>query len=325
MAFVDDDEVEEVWPVLTEHVGVGRGQRLINAEIHVPALAGVTAADLVAGIAEGREHLGHGVIDQDVAIREEQDFGAAVFTRAVPFAVPQLPANLEGHIGLARAGGQRGEDAFLAHQNRLDHALDGNLLVVTRHLAGGQIEGLQQVLCPILRQVCCTGQAGEQLIGCGVTIYLLLGAGGVVDLDDAVAVGGVGELEAKDFSVLAGLLHAGFSGQSDLFGFHHGQRIVATVVQQVVGPLLLAAPHLAARDDDAAVGEAALLADGAGGIGPTRLNQLGRDEFATGVSFGHHTVSHRHLSLSQSIKILKLVASATGAISRALFFSATKP
>ena len=300
MALVDDDEVEKIRAVLAEHVGGGGRKRLIDAEIHVPALAGVAATDLVPGIAEGREHLGHGVIDQDVAIREEQDFGAAVFTRAVPFAVPQLPANLEGHIGLARAGGQRGEDAFLPQQDGLNHALDGDALVVTRHLAGDQIERLQQVLGSLMRQLCGAGQAGEQFLRRGIAFHLALGAGGVVDLNDAVAVGGVGELETEDFGVLACLLNTGFSGQTNLLGFNHGQRVVAAVVQQVVGTFLLTAPHLAARDDDATVGEAALLADGTGRIAPARLDQSWRDEFAASVCFGHYAVSHRHPPLSRS-------------------------
>src|SRR5690606_8735628 len=49
MAFVDDDQIEEVRPVLAEYVFVGGGQRLIDAEVHVPALAHLATSDLVAG------------------------------------------------------------------------------------------------------------------------------------------------------------------------------------------------------------------------------------------------------------------------------------
>ena len=61
-------------------------------------------------------------------------------------------------------------------------------------------------------------QAGKQFGGCGVALHLALGAGGVVDLDDAMTVGGVGKLEAKNLRVLARLLHAGFSRQTDFLG-----------------------------------------------------------------------------------------------------------
>ena len=156
------------------------------------------------------------------------------------------------------------------------------------------------MLASILRQVRGAGQAGEQLIRRGVAIHLTLGARGVVDFDDAMTVGCVGELEAEDFCVLACLLNTGFSGQTNLLGFNHGQRVIAAVVQQVVGTFLLTAPHLAARDDDATVGEAALLADGTGRIAPACLDQPGRDEFTTSVRLGHYAVSHRHPSLSRS-------------------------
>jgi hypothetical protein len=144
-------------------------------KVHVPALADIAASYLVAGIAERREHLGHRVIDQDVAIGQEQNLRAAVLARAVPATAPELPANLEGHAGLAGAGGQRGEDALLAEQNRLDHAVDGNLLVVAWHLAGCQVEGLQQMR----RRPGAGGrrrQTGEQFVGRGVAFDLALGA-----------------------------------------------------------------------------------------------------------------------------------------------------
>ncbi|MNG14772.1 hypothetical protein D3C84_985520 [compost metagenome] len=68
MTFIDDDEIEEIGPVLTEHVFVGSAQRLVDAEVHIPALANITTSNLVASIAKGREHFGHRVIDQDVAV-----------------------------------------------------------------------------------------------------------------------------------------------------------------------------------------------------------------------------------------------------------------
>ena len=62
--------------------------------------------------------------------------GPAVFAGAVPAGVPELPADLEGDDGLAGAGGHGEQDAPLALQDGLDGAVDGDLLVVARGLAG---------------------------------------------------------------------------------------------------------------------------------------------------------------------------------------------
>ena len=318
MAFVDDDQIEEVRPVLAEHVFVGGGQRLIDAEVHVPALAHVAPGDLVAGIAKRREHLGHRVIDQDVAVGQEQDLRAAVFACAVdprhpwrgpcgrtacvqicsrricPAAVPQLPAELKRHAGLASAGGQGGEHALLAEQDGLDHAVDRDLLVVARHLAGDQVEGFEQVGRGGIRQRRCRRQPLPEFGRCGEAIHLALGADGVVDLDDTVAVGGIGELEAENLGVLSGLLHPGFRRQPQFLGLHDGQWIVAPVVQQVVRTFLPATAHATAGDDDAAIGEGALLADHVRRAAPSGLHQLWRDQLPTGVGLGHDLGRCRH-------------------------------
>ena len=88
MAFVDDDQIEEVRAVLAEYVFAGRAQGLVDAEVHIPALADVAPGDLVAGITERRKHLGHRVINQNIAVGQEQDLRTAIFARAIPAAVP---------------------------------------------------------------------------------------------------------------------------------------------------------------------------------------------------------------------------------------------
>ena len=85
----------------------------------------------MACIAEGGEHSGHRVVDQEVAVGEEQDLGTTILTTAVPAAVPQLPADLESDAGLAGTCGERGQNAFLPEQNRLDDALNGDCLLYT--------------------------------------------------------------------------------------------------------------------------------------------------------------------------------------------------
>ncbi|MNJ36009.1 hypothetical protein D3C77_307800 [compost metagenome] len=68
MALVNDDQVEEVRTVLTEHVSSCSGKCLVDAKAHIPALAGVIACDFVSSITEGSEHLSHWVIDQNIAV-----------------------------------------------------------------------------------------------------------------------------------------------------------------------------------------------------------------------------------------------------------------
>ena len=108
MTFIDDDEIEKVGTVLPEHIGAGGGQRLVDSEIHIPALTGVAASNLVPSVAKGCEHLGHRVVNQDVAVSQKQNLRSAVLSGPVPAAVPQLPADLESDAGLAGASGQGG-------------------------------------------------------------------------------------------------------------------------------------------------------------------------------------------------------------------------
>lgn len=54
--------------------------------------------------------------------------------------------------------------------------------------------------------------------------------------------------------------------------FHDSQWIVASEVQQIIGTFLLAAPHATARDDDAAVGKRARLADKVRRAAPSHID-----------------------------------------------------
>ena len=56
--------------------------------------------------------------------------GVGFAGRQVPAAVKQLPGDLKGDGGLARAGGQRQQDAVAAGGDGFQHPLDGDVLVV---------------------------------------------------------------------------------------------------------------------------------------------------------------------------------------------------
>jgi hypothetical protein len=79
---------------------------------------------------ERPEVVDHGLVDQDVAIGQEQD------ALCLGAALPQPPDDLEGGVGLAGAGGHDQQHAVLAARNGLDRAVDGVELVVARRLAG---------------------------------------------------------------------------------------------------------------------------------------------------------------------------------------------
>ena len=143
MAFVDDDEVEEVRRILAE---IGRGVPVLWGAAHEgledrEEQAGVLGhLAFLADVGRLDAHhriLGKGgegvvrLVGQDVAIGQEQDARPARwFAAQVPTAVEELPGNLKSDEGLARAGSQGEQDAGIFRCNGLHHPLDGNVLVV---------------------------------------------------------------------------------------------------------------------------------------------------------------------------------------------------
>ena len=149
-----------------------------------------------------------GLVGEDVAVGEEQDARAAVrFAAQVPAAVEQLPGDLEGDEGLARAGGQRQQDAVAASGDGLQHALDGDVLVVAAlEIAAPVLEGDggEAVAPGVLLG---KGQVPE-FVGRRVAGQFAFGALLHVDAVDALAVGGVGEADGELAGVVLGLRHA---------------------------------------------------------------------------------------------------------------------
>jgi hypothetical protein len=135
-----------------------------------------------------------------------------------------------------------------------------------------------------------SGQTLPQFGWRGEALDLALAAGDVVDLDDAVTVGRVGKLQSEHLGGFAGLLHAGFDGQANGLRFDDGERVVAPVVQEVVGTPLLAAANPTAGDDDPSVGEAALFANGVRFGRPAGFDEPRGDIFAAGVRFGQRGI-----------------------------------
>jgi hypothetical protein len=162
VAFVDDDEIEEVGRKLLVDIafvfraGDGLVERQVDLVALVDSLGGLVdgqfyvvnrdaalridmlhalgvGAELGHGALERAEVVDHGLVDEDIAIGQEQDalLGAAL---------PQAPDDLERGVGLSGAGGHDQQHAILSTGNGLDRAVDGVELVVARGLAGGVVE-----------------------------------------------------------------------------------------------------------------------------------------------------------------------------------------
>jgi hypothetical protein len=200
VALVNDDQVEVVGRVVAEDPErlAAVGQRLVERKVDLPPGLRL-AADLPDRIAEHRPELpGDGLIDEDVAVGEIEDSRLAL---RAPVARPELPDDLEREEGLAGARRQREQDALAVFaEDRLQRALDGDLLVVARllHIPVGKsqisVERQQQRLCgAVVDDALPAAIALPELVGGGKRGEVALDSGVVVVLDDPPAVCGVGE------------------------------------------------------------------------------------------------------------------------------------
>ena len=129
MALVNDDEVEEVRGILAEigrrlavfgrpaHEGLEDREEEAAVLGHLALLADVLGRDAHHGIfGEGGKGV-VGLVGEDVAVGQEQDARTAGRLPAqVPAGMKQLPGDLKGDEGLARAGGQGQQDALLVRR-----------------------------------------------------------------------------------------------------------------------------------------------------------------------------------------------------------------
>ena len=283
VAFVDHDQVEEAGREFTENllVFLRPGDRLIEAEVdlvgRVDAALFVDGGGQVLGgpvgaldgfgvgrelghrRTEGPEVVDHGLIDQHVAVGQEQD---ALFAARLP----QPPDDLEGGVGLAGSGGHDQQDAVAALGDGLDGGVDGVDLIVARRLAAAVVEiVLKNDFLGLGRQALPGAIARPQVIwrrkGIGGERGFLGGGAGAVMEQEAVAVGGEYEGNVQRVGVVEGLLHAVADGMVVVLGFDQCDGQVGLVVEHVVGPLALAPADQLAAHDDAALGEVNFLAD----------------------------------------------------------------
>ena len=261
MALVNNDQIEEVLRILAVQPWAVfiAGHGLIDGKVHIPALDRPATPDFLPGVAERAKVLCHRIINQDVAVGEEQNLGSPARPFGVPACRPELPADLERDRGLARAGTQGQENALTPLQNGLHRAIDRGLLVVAERLCPVGIARCEQGVGHTIIDIFCGSESEPQFLGLGELRNDALDTRRIVELDDLDAVGRIGEFQAEDFGIALGLLKSVARPLIAGLGLNDRNGKVRTVAQQVVGTLLSTAPGLATGKDDPPVRERPLL------------------------------------------------------------------
>ena len=160
-------------------------------------------------VAERGEVLVLRIVDQDVAVGEIQDLRPAVdsplrFQRADQSFQQIWKATTVLPVPVARVSSIR----FLPCSDRLNGAVDGDLLVVAKGLRPVVETRASAAARPPASSTHALGtaQARPELVRRREIVDRPLDPGRVVELDDLDAVGGVGELQAQDLGVFLGLL-----------------------------------------------------------------------------------------------------------------------
>ena len=108
VALIHHDQVEKLPGLFAIEAGSALvpGHRLVGREIHVAALDRDAARNTVPRLVEGQEILGHGIVDEDVPVGQEQDLRPQVVASRVPAGLSEIPENLKGDRGLAGVGAE---------------------------------------------------------------------------------------------------------------------------------------------------------------------------------------------------------------------------
>src|SRR5205823_4889156 len=198
-----------------------------------------------------------------------------------------LPANLESDVRLAGTRGHGEENAPFPLEDGLDSPVYRDFLVVARRLAGDVITRRQQTLGGFRLQALAGLVLGPEFRRRWKGVEKPFLAGKVIELDDALAVRGVGEFEPEHLGILFRLLQAVAGSLVSRFRLDHREGEIAGVAEQVIGSLLRPAPGFVAGDNDAAIGEIALFGDQMRFIVPAGFGQLRNDVLAASIGLIH--------------------------------------
>ena len=249
MAFVDDDEVEEVGGVVVEFwggfgfaqlPGVGGHEGLEDGEEDAAVFGDATFFADFVGVDAHKGVFGKGtegvvgLVGKDVTIGQKQYPRVTLGLLAkVPAALEEFPGELEGDEGFACACGHGEEDAGLALIDGFEDVLDRVMLVVAGFPGATAIfKGDKgKTIAPEI--FLAEGEVPE-CFGGGVLGDVGFGSGLPIDLVDAASVGGVGEAGFEFFGVVFGLGDALGVGEVSFFGFDDSE-FFAFVDEYVVG------------------------------------------------------------------------------------------
>ena len=284
VALVDDDQVEVVPRIGAEGEGLRlalgglghegledrkehrRVHRRLSVVIHGLGLD----PDQRAGLkdVEGGEVL-EGLAGESVTVGEEEDPRLALgLLGEAPAGLVELPDDLGGDGRLARAGGQRQQQALAAGGDGVEHRVDGALLVIAKGPLSALIGpmGGREIVADLVtvrvghRPELVRGREGHRHIAFLARLH--------VDQVKSVTVGRVGIAQAQHLGVLLGLGQAFRDAFFVRLRLDHRQ-LAAAVAKDEVGDLLLATtPHAheaAGRDMELAVDLGALDDAPAGG------------------------------------------------------------
>ncbi|MDT4838060.1 hypothetical protein FQZ97_718060 [compost metagenome] len=292
VAFVDYHQVEEVRRELLVDVLLffGASDGLVQRQVDLVGGVDLALGDLGHRLAERLEVVVLGLVDQDVAVGQEED--ALLLPR-----FPKPPDDLEGGVGLAGAGGHHQQDAILATRHRLDGAVDGIHLVVAWHAPGAVVVIRRldplfgfalQALPPAvaLPEFIRTGKLVEAQLG----FHLLASAAAVVE-QEAIAIAGKHEGHVQRLGITESLLHAGADGVLVVLGFDNCDGQVGLVIKNEVSAAGLATAMQLAAHDDAALGKADFLAHLFLDVPTGLLNGRG-DELGADIPLGKRFLVH---------------------------------
>lgn len=290
MTLVHDDEVKEVRSKGFEEARTPLvfGKRLVDREVHFATLYDFARFDLIAGITKGSKNTVLRLIDENVAICQVEDLGSPVFSGAVPARGPQLPANLEGDDCFPRPRRHSKENALSSLEDRLDRTLDGDVLVIAFPFSYQVIVGSEESICrglvsdPTGFLVALPQSSGRRIFRANC-----LQASEVVEFDKVVTVSRVGEFETEHLGVGLCLLQPIGGRLINSLRLHHSKRKIARVTQQVIHALGRLTDETIAHWDDTTVRNGPLLRNRVQLGIPACGLQLGDDELAAGICFGH--------------------------------------
>ncbi len=224
------------------------------------------------------------MVRQNVAVGEKENARTARgFAAQVPSRVEEFPCDLKRDEGLARACGEREQDALAVVRDGLHDALDGDVLIIPPGMRAALVfvGHISEAVAP---RVGLREGHFPEFVRRGVCGDLAFLTRLHVDGVDAASVGGVGVADGELAGVIFGLADTLSQLLVLRLGLNHGELHVA-IYQHIDGDIRLAAPTAPfdAASRDAVFAEDFATLDNA----PTCRSERAVYQFGSGLSFVH--------------------------------------